>query len=214
MTATAYVGAYDATTDATDFAQIAFIARQIMARMATCTMVKVVKVTGGGVAPIGKVDVQPLVAQRDGQGNVTNHGILHNLPFFRYQGGVNAVICDPAVGDIGLACFASTDISSAKATGTVGPPGSWRMFDWADGLYLGGFNVKQAPTQYILFETNDILIVPAAGGLKVQGNIHVTGAIDATGNVTAGQGGTPVDLLTHVHTGVTSGSSNTGGPTG
>lgn len=215
MTDASYVGPYNEGTDANPFSQIAFIARQIMSRMATCTMVKVVAVHGGGVAPIGKVDVQPLVSQRDGQGNLTEHGILHNVPFFRLQGGVNAIICDPAVGDIGLVCFASTDISSAKITGAVGPPGSWRMFDWADGLYFGGFNVLQTPSQYIMYEANDILIVPGSGGVKINGNLHVTGAIDATGNITAGQGGgSPIDLLNHVHKNVTTGTSNTGGPTG
>ena len=46
----------------------------------------------------------------------------------------------------------------------------------------------------------------AAGG----GNATLAGSLTATGNVKGGN----IDLETHVHTGVTSGSSNTGGPTG
>ncbi len=49
-----------------------------------------------------------------------------------------------------------------------------------------------------------------SGGASMQGNITTTGSITAGGNVTAGS----IDLETHVHTGVTTGGSNTGGPTG
>ncbi len=49
-----------------------------------------------------------------------------------------------------------------------------------------------------------------SGGASMQGDITTTGAITAGGNVTAGS----IDLETHVHTGVTTGTGNTGGPTG
>ena len=39
-----------------------------------------------------------------------------------------------------------------------------------------------------------------------------TGAITAVGNITAGVGGVAIALLNHLHTGVTSGASNTGEP--
>ena len=49
-----------------------------------------------------------------------------------------------------------------------------------------------------------------SGGAVMSGDITTTGSITAGGNVTAGS----IDLETHVHTGVTTGSGNTGGPTG
>ena len=49
-----------------------------------------------------------------------------------------------------------------------------------------------------------------SGGASMQGDITTTGAITAGGNITAGS----IDLETHVHTGVTTGTGNTGGPTG
>jgi phage baseplate assembly protein V len=52
--------------------------------------------------------------------------------------------------------------------------------------------------------------VTATGGVNVTGNVNVTGTITASGNVTGGG----ISLDAHVHTGVTGGSGNTGGPTG
>jgi phage baseplate assembly protein V len=46
--------------------------------------------------------------------------------------------------------------------------------------------------------------------LVIQGNVDVTGAITSTGNMTAAG----IDLDSHHHTGVQTGSGNTGGPAG
>ena len=62
----------------------------------------------------------------------------------------------------------------------------------------------QAPTINLTGNVN------VSGGLTVGGTTVSTGSISTSGNVTAGG----IDLKTHVHTGVTGGSSNTGGPTG
>ena len=91
-----------------------------MQRHAFCTLgtlVQVVAVTNdGGVEPVGFVDVHPMVAQVDGKGQPTPHGVIYGLPYIRVQGGSNAVILDPQVGDIGLAVFCAQDISKVKAT--------------------------------------------------------------------------------------------------
>ena len=115
-------------------------------------------VTGGGVGAVGYVDVQPLVNQVDGFGSAIPQGRLHNIPYLRMQGGVNAIILDPQVGDIGVCVFSDRDISSVKTTKARANPGSRRRFDVADGLYLGGM-LNGAPSQYIEFAPDRINIV-------------------------------------------------------
>lgn len=137
-----------------------FLVRSVLLKeVRTIDLVRVVSVTNsGGLEPVGYVDVQPLVNQVDGAGNAVPHGIVHHLPYFRLQGGENAVILDPQVGDIGLAGYASRDISSVKATKAQANPGSARSFDMADGLYFGGV-LNGTPKQYIRFGTDGVEIV-------------------------------------------------------
>lgn len=126
--------------------------------MATSTLVQILSCTNsGGLSPVGFVDVQPLVNQVDGNGVPVPHGVIHNLPYFRLQGGQNAVIIDPQPGDIGMAAFASRDISSVKANRAQANPGSARRFDMADGMYFGGL-LNGAPTQYVQFSAAGITI--------------------------------------------------------
>lgn len=193
-----------------DHAVMQFIARTVAGELATAMLVQVkaVDAGGGALGPIGRVDVQPMVAQIDGRGQGTDHGTIHNLPYFRLQGGANAVIIDPAVGDIGLAVFASHDISTVKNTKAPGLPGSRRRFDWSDGLYFGSF-LRDAPERYIRFDSaGDVWIKPATK-VTVEGDLHVTGAGTFDGDVTA-EG---TSLHTHTHGGVQTGSGTTGAPT-
>lgn len=142
-----------------EFSAMAFIIEQLMGRVSTATLVRIVSVTNsGGLSPVGFVDVQPLVNQVDGANNAMPHGIVHNLPYFRLQGGTDAVIIDPKKGDIGIAVFASRDISAVKASKKQNNPGSGRMFDMADGLYIGGV-LNGTPSQFIRFSGEGIEVV-------------------------------------------------------
>lgn len=141
-----------------EFDRIAFMVQQALAKMQTATLVRIESCTNaGGLSPVGYVDVTPLVNQLDGQGNPTPHVTIYNLPYFRLQGGANGVIIDPQKGDIGVAVFASRDISQVKATRKQGNPGSHRQYSFADGMYLGGM-LNGTPTQYIQFSTAGIRI--------------------------------------------------------
>ena len=132
--------------------------QQALAKMQTATLVRIESCTNsGGLSPVGFVDVTPLVNQLDGQGNPTPHVTIYNLPYFRLQGGTNGVIIDPQKGDIGVAVFASRDISQVKATRKQGNPGSHRQYSFADGMYLGGM-LNGTPTQYIQFSAAGIRI--------------------------------------------------------
>ena len=136
----------------------AALVRSMLSRLWTVTVVQVKAVTNdGGVEPVGFVDVQPLVNQVDGEGNVVAHGTISHCPYQRVQGGQNAVIIDPKVGDIGIAVFASRDISSVVATKAQANPGLGGMFNANDALYIGGI-LNGAVTQYVQFSDDGITI--------------------------------------------------------
>jgi hypothetical protein len=167
MNEEAYKSLQDPESGLTEYNALTFIIRQILSELSTCTLVQVKKVTNtGGVAAVGFVDVQPLINQQDGFGNAVPHEVLYNLPYLRMQGGVNAVIIDPADGDIGFAVFADKDISVVKKTKKKANPGSARRFSMADGLYLGGV-LNGTPTNYVQFNGNDI-------NIKATGNVNIT----------------------------------------
>lgn len=236
-----YQGLARASEGAGAYGAITFLVTQMLNRLNTCTLVRVIAVTNnGGVSPVGFVDVQPLVNQLDGNGNAVPHGQLFQLPYFRLQGGTDAVILDPKVGDIGIAVFASRDISAVKASKAQANPGSWRSHDMADGLYVGGL-LNGTPVQYVQFTAGGINVVSPAKVTVQAPNIEMNAStqcalnspvIVLNGTVQQGAGsygGTStwqgnMNTLgtlrnngkdvgsTHTHSGVQSGPANTGGP--
>lgn len=190
---------------------IIFAVQRALAKMQTATLVKIISCTNAGdVSPFGFVDVLPLVNQIDGSNppNPTPHGTVHGLPYLRMQGGSNAIILDPQPGDIGVAVFASRDISQIKSTQDQGNPGSFRSFDFADGIYLGGV-LNGTPVQYIRFSAEGIeLVSPTAitltapeivvnGALSMSGgNATMTGSLLVDGDIL----GAGLSLLEHTHT--------------
>jgi len=209
------------TSAATEYQSLAFFVRQRLMGMQTATVVQVQAVHGGGLGAVGTVDVLPLVNQVDGAGNQIPHKTIYARPYVRWQGGDSAVILDPVEGDIGLCVFASRDISSVLASGQQSPPASGRAYAFADGLYVG-VTVADAPSQYVQFlvdgdgNPQGIKIVSSGGDITLNGvtidtsgNISTPGTIDATGDIT----GDSVSLHSHVHSGVTTGSGDTGPPT-
>lgn len=209
-----YSGPLSVHDDSADINSLAFLISQKLGELWTVAVVKVMAVTSsGGLAPAGTVDVMPLVSMVDGQQQTTPHGTIHGLIYFRLQGGANAVIIDPVIGDKGITVHATRDISTVKATKAASPPGSSRRFDAADGIYLGGV-LNGTPTQYVQFNASGITVVsPTAIVLQAPtitaiGSFVVDGSITATGYVT----GDGIVLDTHVHSGVTTGSGNSGPP--
>lgn len=178
----------------------AFLVRQIMAGAAHATLVMVKSVTNaGGISPSGFVDVLPMVNQIDGVGNAQGHGVIHGLPYVRIQGGANAVIIDPQVGDIGVAVFADQDISAVKSTKAQANPGSRRRNDWADGVYLGGL-LNGTPTQYVAFAAGGITIgTPNTVTIDAPHTV-LTGDLAVAGDVTWNTATAATHASTHTHT--------------
>lgn len=200
-------GAFADTTS--EYNRLSFLVRSIMADQATTTVVRVVEVDGD------RVSVQPMVSQVDGAGNAIDHGIIHDLPVWRLQGGNSAIVVSPAVDDIGIAIFASTDISNVKRARAPSTPGSARRFNWSDGIYLGGI-LNAAPTQFVRMDAAGVY-VKSEGLLPVKieaQTVEIVGNLTVSGSVTSGPGssfgGTAFD--THAHLGVTTGSGTSGPP--
>lgn len=149
---------------ASDFNVLSFLVESMLSRISTVTMCKVVKVkNSGGLAPVGFVDLELLVKLLDGAGNSTKRPVVYRCPYLRVQGGANAIIIDPQVGDTGLVAFCDRDISSATANMEAGNtaqanPGSARRFDIADAVYLFGWMPSVTPTQYVQFNADGIRI--------------------------------------------------------
>lgn len=181
MTSQTYTGFANAEDAADEVDSLRFMMRQMLNSMATATLVKVASVN----VAAGTVDVQPMVRQIDGAGNAIDHGTIHDMPYFVHRAGTAAVVVKPLPGDIGVAVFCHSDISSVKETSMPANPSTWRRFDWADGLYIGGF-IGETPTT--LIEVDDLngvtITVPADKHITLNGNVRHNGDWTTSGTIT------------------------------
>ena len=155
------------------------IITRLIGRTFTHTVVKVIAVDAGGTGENGFVDVINLVQQLDSNNEGIPNQTIYRLPYFRLQGGTNAVVIDPRVGDLGLAAFAMRDITKVKAEKAETAPPSRRQYDQSDGLYIGGF-LNGAPKQWIEFLDDGINVV-ATGDVYIATSKDVN--IEADGDV-------------------------------
>jgi hypothetical protein len=214
------------------FNNIAFAIQQLLSKIQTATLVEVISCTNaGGLSPVGTVNIKPCVNQVDSAGNAYPHTTIFNVPYFRLFGGNNgnAIVLDPQPGDIGIAVFASRDISSVKNNQAAANPASARQYDFSDALYLGGVLNGGTPSQYIRFSSDGIEIVSPqkvtiqAPEIDVQGSSKITlqapeidlkGVVNQTdGTMTVETdllaGPTSISSVNHTHI-----SGSPGSPTG
>lgn len=140
-----------------------FLVRQMLGEIHTATLVQVKAVQND----LQTVDILPLVNLLDGLDNPTEHNTVFGLPFLRSQGGKNGIILDPEVDDIGLAVFASRDISSVKQNKARANPGSKRRFAMSDGIYIGGV-LNAVPTNFVKFADDGITVSPDNGTTTIK----------------------------------------------
>lgn len=161
------VGNQTPRSTASDYATTQFIVSQILLGMCTTQVVRVMKCTNNGdVAPVGRVDVAILVDMILENGETIPHGTVFDVPYNRLQGGAFAVIIDPKSGDLGACVFCMRDISAVKANPTAArdrtpapgaPPGSGRVYEYSDALYIGGW-MNGTPTQYVQLNDDGITV--------------------------------------------------------
>lgn len=217
---------------AEDINIIDFTAKQRIEQLNIMKLVKVIAVhPGDGMPPAGgTVDVQLLVSQVDGNGYAVNHGTVYGLPYYRMQAGAWAVVLDPAVGDYGYIVCADRDSSSVIANPGQAKPGSFRRYDVADGVYVGGIaSMNSVPAATLWLKSDGTWVISDKPGNTLKGDsngitatpvsgkaFNVSGPIIATGTITGSDfsDGTVTSYKIHTHGGVTTGSSQTLGPTG
>ncbi|MBS0986875.1 baseplate assembly protein [Acetobacter thailandicus] len=200
---------------ASDFNALNAVVARLLSTRRTVMLVQVCAVSGTGLEPVGFVDVQPMVHQQNAAGQVTPHGVVFQVPYFRLQGGIRAVITDPVVGDIGLALVADRDSFNVKTARAAAAPGSFRQHNIADALYLGGF-LNAAPREYIWMNESGVSIKTEgtfsvnAQNVEITGGVSVKGDLSVSGDVT----GRGISLSQHTHPGVQPGAGQTGTPVG
>jgi hypothetical protein len=200
-----------------EYERLQYMVRNVLSGVRTSLPVVIKSVTNsGGVSPIGYVDIQPLVSQVAGNGQVFDHGTIYNVPYMRVQGGANAIIIDPQVGDIGIALFCDRDISAVKDAKKPSAPSSKRKHDMSDAIYMGSI-ITSAPTQYIQFNDAGITI-NSPNAVNITANVaNITAPsinLGASGQTLLGLVTSAMTALfnSHVHTNG-NGGANTGAPT-
>lgn len=203
--------------NSSDIGRMKFIIATALSGIRTAIPVQIMSVTNnGGVSPIGTVSVKVLVQAKDGNGNAIPHGTIYNCPYMRVQGGTNAIILDPQVGDIGLGIVCDRDISAVQNARSEAPPGSSRKNNLSDMVYLTTIISATTPVQYIQFNDsgitintqNKIILNGNEVDINAQ-NLVINANVQSTGTFT--NNGTNISS-THVHGGVQPGGSNTLAP--
>lgn len=201
----------DPADSASEYASRQYQIDQTLAHVRTIVQVKVLSVSGGGASAPATVSVQPLVKIVDGNGNVSSHGTINNIPVSRIGSGNGAIVVDPVVGDTGWMAIADRDSSVVQSSnGSESQPGSRRMFDLADGVYVGKL-FGGAAEQYLLFDANGMHwhdknaneIISSSTGISINGVMfnrsgQVQGNLAVTGNVISNPGAAQVTLQGHI----------------
>ena len=155
-----------------------FLFQQLLRRVNTFHAAQVLSCTNnGGLSAVGYLDVQLMVNQVDGAGRAVANAVIYNVPYYRIQGGANAVICDPEPGDIGFVAFAQRDITSFKNTKAQANPGSPREFALADAVWVCSWPSNVTPTQFVRFHS---------GGIEIEDKNGNTIEMNATGIIVNG----------------------------
>lgn len=175
-----YKSIYPITVTSDEYNQNVNLARSVLNKANTATLVQVIKVN----AADKQVSVKPMVTMVDGYGQPIPHNIVHGISYIQLQWGSSAIIATPEVNDIGLCVFCQQDISNVKKTKAESLPASFRRFDYSDGIYIGGL-LNSAPTQYIEFLSG--------GGINIvtDGEVNITSSSLKHNGVNIGD--------THIH---------------
>ena len=126
-------------------------------------------------------------------------GKIVNVPYLRVQGGKNAIVIDPQVGDVGLCGFCERDISIVKRTGELSAPDTRRKYDINSAVYMFTM-MSGTPTQYIHFLENGI-------NIKTTGDLNINGLIIKSDGTLVTKDGVIVD--THNHAQANDSAGNT-----
>lgn len=226
---------YDNFASSNPLNSMEFFIRSLISQVVSTSLPVVVTAVErkGEDAGAGYVTVKPLLQPRNNSGDGLEVTTIPKLPYFRLQHGKAAIICDPKVGDIGLAVVAKHDISNINGSTTPKVPATYRKFDPSDSFYIGGFWGK-APEVFIHLEDEGTIKIKApikitmdapecevnastsftvnSAQINLNGPISGGGSGGADATFTGDVNAKGISLTSHTHTGVQSGTSSTGAP--
>lgn len=173
--------------------------------------------------------IKAKVRQPDGTITWVELPVLLDVVLQFPQGGQFILTMPVAVGDEVLVIIADRCIDSWwSQTSQSGPtiPPELRFHDLSDGFAIPGIRSKarplgQAPSasdaQLRTVDGTALIGLSSAGAVSIvaPGGVTIDGDVTVTGQVIGKKEGTfnSIPVSTHLHTGVTSGGSNTGTPT-
>lgn len=154
-----------------------------------------------------------------------------NMPLLIYATETAGLTLGNVVGAECLVHFNDTDIDNWLLTGEAYAPNSLRRHDFADGfvelrpfdhvaaqkisydsegvsLYNGNTKIRLKNDGSIEITNGSAVLTMSGGDVTITGNLSVSGAINATTDVTTNN----ISLKQHTHGGVTTGGGNTGLP--
>ena len=226
---------YDNFASSNPLNSMEFFIRSLISQVVSTSLPVVVTAVErkGEEAGAGYVTVKPLLQPRNNSGDGLEVTTIPKLPYFRLQHGKAAIICDPKVGDIGLAVVAKQDISNINGSTSPKVPATYRKFDPSDSFYIGGFWGK-APEVFIHLEDEGTIKIKAPTKISMEApecevnastsftvnssQINLNGPISGGGSggadatFTGDVNAKGISLTSHTHTGVQSGNSSTGAP--
>lgn len=127
---------------------------------------KVTNCTSNGVNGSKTVTAINLIQQINAEGNALKNIEISNLPHYRLQAGIGAVILDPVPNDIGIFSCAKRDISNInKDTSSPQVPASFRRFNGSDAVMVGTIHT-QTPEVYIHIQQDKTITVVCPKGYK------------------------------------------------
>ena len=149
---------------------------------------------------------------------------IFNVPLVVFSMGGFSITFPPKEGDEGLLVFCDMCIDAWWQNGGVQNQIERRRHDLTDCGFIPGLRSQARPipdwsqnslqirsddgSTYVEIAAGQIVNIVAPGGINLKGNVNVTGTIVASEEIT----GNGIALSTHKHSGVQTGSGDTGPP--
>lgn len=164
-----------------------------------------------------RATIKPLVMLGTTDGQKISRAQLSNIPVFRFGGGGFFIRFPVKPGDFGWLKATDRDMSLIMQRGGLEDwPNTLRQHSFSDGMFfpdtLKSWVIDGANADALVIQSLDgsVCVSLHSGKVRIEAaDIEVVGNMSVTGTMT--NNGTNVGS-THVHSGVQSGTSNTGGP--
>lgn len=164
-----------------------------------------------------RATIKPLVMLGTTDGQKISRAQLSNIPVFRFGGGGFFIRFPVKAGDFGWLKATDRDMSLIMQRGGLEDwPNTLRQHSFSDGMFfpdtLKSWVIDGANADALVIQSLDgsVCVSLHSGKVKIEAaDIEVVGNMSVTGTMT--NNGVNIGS-SHVHSGVDSGPSNTGGP--